>query len=205
MNSIKQLLQDADPLRHEGAAPDVEKTLGDAAAAIAAAASLDPPSIPSLRRRRLLIITASALIIGISLIVPRVWPLFVQKSHAAVPFEVRLAEDLPAPGLREAKVVGGGRSVYLHEEIIVTNGDVSRAYLTEDTNTSRYGVGVEFTTDAAQRMLAATQAHLGRTLAILIDNEVAVALKIRAPVSNSAVISGDFSKSEAERIVAGIQ
>jgi hypothetical protein len=204
MNTIKQLLQDADPLRYEGAASDVEKAFRDAAAAIAAAASVNRPPIPPLRRGRLLIIAASALTIGISLIGPRVWPLLMQKSHAAVPFEVRLAEELPGPGLREAKVTGDG-SVYLHEEIIVTNGDIARAYVTEDANTSRYGVGVEFTAEAAQRMLAATEAHLGEPLAILIDNEVAVALKIRSPVSSSAVISGNFTKSEAERIVAGIQ
>ena len=41
-------------------------------------------------------------------------------------------------------------------------------------------------------------------MAILIDGEVVMAPTVRVPIGASAVISGDFSKAEAERIINGI-
>ena len=67
------------------------------------------------------------MVIVASFLGSRVWSLFVSDLQAAVRFEVRLAEDRPAPGLREAKVSGSDRSVYLHDEVIVTNSDIAAA------------------------------------------------------------------------------
>ena len=53
-------------------------------------------------------------------------------------------------------------------------------------------------------MRRATANHLGKPLAVLIDGEVVMAPTLRSPVSDSALISGDFSQAEAERIVNGI-
>jgi preprotein translocase subunit SecD len=47
------------------------------------------------------------------------------------------------------------------------------------------------------------EAWLVRVL-ILIDGEVVAAPVVRSAVGDSAVISGDFSRSEAERIAEGI-
>ena len=69
----------------------------------------------------------------------------------------------------------------------------------------QYSVGVHFTSEAGPKMLAATQAHIGRPMAVLIDNEVVMAPIIRDQVGDAAVITGTFTKSEAERIVAGVQ
>jgi preprotein translocase subunit SecD len=58
--------------------------------------------------------------------------------------------------------------------------------------------------DGAAKMLRASQSHIGRPLAILIDGEVVMAPVVRSPIRTSAVITGSFTRAEAERIVAGI-
>jgi preprotein translocase subunit SecD len=53
-------------------------------------------------------------------------------------------------------------------------------------------------------MRQATANHIGRPLAILIDGEVITAPVVRGPISTSALISGDYTRAEADRIVNGI-
>ena len=54
----------------------------------------------------------------------RYWPRVAVDVVAAVRFEVRLAEENPAPDLREAVVSGSARRIYLHQETIVANTDM---------------------------------------------------------------------------------
>jgi preprotein translocase subunit SecD len=69
---------------------------------------------------------------------------------------------------------------------------------------STFSVTVTSNADAAAKMLRATQSHMGRPLAILIDGEVMIAPVVRSPITMSAIISGSFTRAEAERIAAGI-
>jgi preprotein translocase subunit SecD len=124
--------------------------------------------------------------------------------QAAVRFEVRLAEESPAAGLQEARVSGSDRVIYLHQEAIVTNSDVVQSRVVQGDNASRFGVAVEFTAAGAQRMRQATAGHIGKPAAVLIDGEVAAAPIVRGPISTLGLISGDYTKAEAERIVGGI-
>ena len=122
---------------------------------------------------------------------------------AAVRFEVRLAEDAFSPGLQEVVVSGAGRKIYLHRETVVTNSDIASARLV-DGNGSTYGVSITLRPDGAARMRRATEGHVDRPVAILIDGTVVMAPTVRSPIGAEASISGDFSKAEAERIVSGI-
>jgi preprotein translocase subunit SecD len=123
---------------------------------------------------------------------------------AAVRFEVRLAEENPAPGLREVAIPGTDRKIYLHQETVIVNGDIARAQVAQSAGASNFGVDVTFTAEGAAKMLRATQNHIGRPLAILIDGDVVTAPVVRAGIGTSATISGSFSRAEAERLVAGI-
>jgi len=201
MKTIKQLLQDADPLRHESSVPLVQRDL--LRQNVASRAS-DAVGAGTKRPRfgRLVIVSLAAL--GILFVGLRLWPFVVFESHAAVRFEVRLAEDSPGPGLRAAQVMGTNRSVYLHEDIIVSNGDISRAQILQGNQPSQYSVGVEFTDEGARKMRAATEKNIGKLVAILIDDEVVIAPVIRAAIAESAVISGNYTREQAERIVNGI-
>ena len=122
---------------------------------------------------------------------------------AAVRFEVRLAEDAFSPGLQEVVVSGAGRRIYLHRGAIVTNSDIARAQLAE-SNGSMYGVSLTLKPEGAARMRRATEGHLGKPVAILIEGTVVMAPTVRSPIGAEALISGDYTKADAERIVAGI-
>ena len=117
---------------------------------------------------------------------------------------VRLAEDSPGPGLREAPVPGAGRSVYLHDTTVVTNDDIAQAQVAPGGSPSTFGVTVTFKPAAAEKMRSATQGHVGKPLAILVDGTIVIALTVKSAITTSAVISGDFSRAEADRIAAGI-
>jgi preprotein translocase subunit SecD len=54
-------------------------------------------------------------------------------------------------------------------------------------------------------MLAATQNHIGRPVAILVDDEVVMAPTVRAAIGERAEINGNYTREEAERVVNGIQ
>ena len=127
-------------------------------------------------------------------------PFIVQ---AAVSFEVRLAEDKPANGLREAKVSGSERPVYVHDEVIVSNSDIAAARVVQGRPT-QYGVSVEFTASGAEKMRAATASHIGRPVAIFIDAQLVVAPVVRTPIAASAILTGNYTKAQAERIVKGL-
>jgi hypothetical protein len=123
---------------------------------------------------------------------------------AAVRFEVRLAEESPAPGLREIALPGTDRKIYLHQDAVIVNRDIARAQVAQGDGRSSFGVDLTFNADGAAKMLRATQHHIGRPLAILVDGEVVVAPVVRAPISMAATINGHYSRADAERIVAGI-
>jgi hypothetical protein len=124
--------------------------------------------------------------------------------YAAVRFEVRLAETQPAAGLSAARVAGSDRLVYLHDQTVVTNADIEHCTAISGSDASRYNIGVEFNAAGAEKMRQATLAHEGRPIALLLDGEVVMAPVIRSPIARSAMISGDYSRAEAERIINGI-
>jgi preprotein translocase subunit SecD len=124
---------------------------------------------------------------------------------AAIRFEVRLAEDRPARGLREAKVSGSDRSIYLHDEVIVTNSDIAVARVAPGLRPSEYNVVIEFNSSGAEKMSAATANHIGKPIAILLDGRVVMAPVLRTLISASARITGNFTRTQAERLVKGIE
>lgn len=203
MKTVSDILRDADPLRHEPRSFEERDRLREAI--LAAASDVRVPSTASLRRP-LVLVTAIALIVaGIVAVGSRVWPGGGATLQAAVRFEVRLAEAQPTLGLRPARIAGSDRVVYLHPEIIVTNDDIAQSRVIQGNAPSRFGVAVELNAAGADRMRKASATHIGRPLAILIDGDVIAAPILRARISTSAEISGDFTRAEAERIANGMR
>ncbi|HVH29615.1 MAG TPA: hypothetical protein VM818_22865 [Vicinamibacterales bacterium] len=122
---------------------------------------------------------------------------------AAVRFEVRLAEDQPIPGLVVARL-DSGRVIYLHPEIVVSNDDIAQSWVSED-GPNQFGIAVQLLPSGAERMRQATTTHVGRPMAILLDGHVVMAPVVRAPIGDSAVITGYYSRVEAERIADGMR
>ncbi len=201
MSAIKDLLQESDPLRRESEPSAADRSFRRQT--ILSAASGSPSPTASSRSRvpvYLGIMLIAMVAFGIGL---RLWPPFVHNVQAAVRFEVRLVEQEPGPGLIEAKQPGNG-TIYLHDEVVVTNSDIAEANVIPQPDGSQFWVGVTFTPDGARKIHEATANNIGKRMAILIDGEVVTAPVVREPLNESAVINGHISKAEAERIVSGI-
>jgi hypothetical protein len=203
MKNIREVLQDADPLRHEPAWPSDQRDFRRLAI-LAAASGAHAPAVAGSRSRIAVLATAALMVIAASFLGAVVWSLFISDLQAAIRFEVRLAEDRPAPGLRAAKVSDSDRTVYLHDEVIVTNSDIAAAQVVQGSRPSQYGVSVEFNASGAEKMRAATGNHIGKPVAILVDGQVVVAPVLRTPIGASAVVNGNYTRTQAEKIVRGI-
>lgn len=198
MSSLRILLQDADPLRHE--APRLDDEREQLRLRILQTTPVDRST--SAIRARLPVVTAMV-VIGAAALGYQVWVHGTTTLLAAVRFEVRLAEDQPIPGLTVAQVADSSRLIFLHPEIVVTNDDIAQSWVFQD-GAGRFGVAVALLPSGADRMRQATASHQGRPVAILIDGSVVTAPVVRAPIGDSAVISGDYTRAEADRIAEGI-
>ena len=205
MTKISDLLRDADPLRYEPTWPSDQQNLRRAAVLAAASGARAPNWVRS-RSRTAFFGTVALAVITIAFLGSRVWSVFVTDLQAAaIRFEVRLAEDRPATGLREAKVSGSDQSIYVHDDVIVTNSDIAVARVAPGGRPSEYYVAIEFNSSGAEKMRAATANHIGKPIAILLDGQVVMAPVLRTPIGASARITGNFTRTQAERIVKGIE
>jgi hypothetical protein len=202
MKSVSDMLREADPLRHEPmpGAGDREPIRR----AVVAGAGASEPALTRFRASVAVMAVVAAILIAIAALGSRTGPQGSATVYAAVRFEVRLAEEQPGADRRAAKVAGSDRVIYLHDEVVVTNDDIARSAVAPGGTPSTFNIGIRFNEAGAEKMRRATANHLGKPLAVLIDGEVVMAPTLRSPVSDSALISGDFSQAEAERIVNGI-
>lgn len=198
--NLGSLLQDADPILHEASLPDATRErlrtniLRDA---------MFDRSVRPVRTRRNIAAAVAIAMIGVMALGYGIW---VRSTTllAAVRFEVRLAEETPSQGLIVAQTSESGRMIYLHPEIVVTNDDIAQSWVSQD-GPARFGVAIQFSPSGADRMRQATTAHVGRPVAILIDGSVVMAAVVRSPIGDSAVVSGNFTQAEAERIAEGMR
>ena len=69
---------------------------------------------------------------------------------------------------------------------------------------AEFSVDVTFTPSGAEKILRATRNHLGKSVAMLVDGQVVASPRLRSAIRSSAVINGDFTRAEAERIADGM-
>ena len=203
MKTIRELLRDADPLSHEPHRREKDRVR--IRQAILADTSEVNASSPARFPTAIALWVTVALVMGVVGVGSQLWSQRGTTLEAAIRFEVRLAEDQPAPGLRPARIDGSDRRVvYLHDATVVTNEDIEQSRVVQGDRSSEFGVEVEFTAAGAQRMREATAGHIGRPMAILVDGVVVVAPVVRSVIGTSASITGRYSKAEAQRVVDGI-
>jgi preprotein translocase subunit SecD len=127
-----------------------------------------------------------------------------QPDRSGSGFEVRRAEDKPGEGLTEATVAGSARKVYLHREAALTGRDVTEARAIVD-GTNGPAVEITLTEEGRKKLAKLTEGHQGKPLAILVNGKVLSAPVVRGTISQGkALISGRFTKAEAETIAKGI-
>jgi hypothetical protein len=203
MKSIRELLREGDPLQHETTWPSDQRD-ARRQAVLAAASVARTLNGAKARLRTAVFVPATLTVITALFLGALVWSIFIRDLQAAISFEVRLAEDRPAPGLREAKDSDSNQLVYLHDDVIVTNRDIEAARVIQTGGSSQYGVSIEFNAAGAEKMRAATRNHIGKRMAILLDGQVVIAPVLRSPIGAAAVITGNYTRAQAERIVKGI-
>jgi len=120
------------------------------------------------------------------------------------PFELRLAYVEPGADRAEHTIPGTEHKVYVATEPFASISDVSAAQAIEDAS-GQPAIEITFAPDSAKRIEKITQQHLSKPLAILVDGKLLNAPTIRERVTSAAVITGRFSREEAERIVQKIK
>ena len=124
-----------------------------------------------------------------------------EKPHVKIEF--RLAETAPAEGLTEATEAGTKNKVYLHKTAELTNSDIDRAAPAKDANGNPV-VELSFTKDGAKKMAKMTGDNINKSLAILVDGKVILAPRIKAQISERAIIDGRFTNEEAAKLIKRI-
>jgi hypothetical protein len=198
MTPLREALRNADPLLTDMPAWHLARAQVRRVA-VEAASGVAGPAVVGRRSAALVFAIGCAVLAGAG---AYVWS-GAARVEAAVRFEVRLAEERPAAGLTAAAVGDSSRVIYLHDEVVLANGDVVRARVVE-MGADRFGVEVELAPDASDRLRSATSGHIGRPLAVLIDGRVVVAPVVRSAIERAAVISGDFTSADASRIAEGL-
>jgi hypothetical protein len=202
MTNVDDSLRDADPLRHEPHPSDADRERQRQVIVAAGSQSMAASARP--RNDRIVFFPIAGLIVATLIYAAsQAWTPAGTVQAAAVRFEVKLAEDEAGPGLTGVHLANSDRSIYLHPDAIVTNVDIDRSVLAED-GPSSYGVNVYFNAAGAKRMQEATENHIGKPVAILIDGAVVMAPTLRSSISTVAALRGNFTKAEAQRIVDGI-
>lgn len=159
----------------------------------------------SVPRLALTMIALTLVMAGATVATVRALPLdlsaMAAQTGGASRMEIRLAETTPGAGLQQASVSGSDRPIYLHPTALATWADVSVARII-DVGNSMFGVAVTFNSDTAARMASATAAHLGRPMAVILDGRVVSAPIVRAPISDSGVITGITAAAAQDLIEA---
>jgi preprotein translocase subunit SecD len=129
-----------------------------------------------------------------------------QKNQVPVKFELILAESVPGNGLVEATIEDESRQkIYLHKEAVITNKDIAEARVVRSQTGASYDIEIELTDEAAERFSKVTAENIGKSLAVILDGKVLSAPVIMSQISRNGVLTGNFTREEAERIAGGIK
>lgn len=123
---------------------------------------------------------------------------------AAVSLEIRPAFDEPANGLTPMTDELSGKTVYLSDEVLLSNGDI-RSTKVGRTDTVGPAIILQLTDEASGRFGDATERMLDKKLAIVLDGKVLAAPVVRSRITRSVQITGDFTQEEAKRIAEGLK
>jgi preprotein translocase subunit SecD len=179
MSTLSDLLRNADPLRDEAPRPaEARQRLRDAVMSAPIGATVKRRSVP------LRIATATGVLLLAGIVVTQLATRHTPvRGIAVMRFEARLAAA---------------------QETIVDNADILTAQVVPGRLPTTFGVALTFTREGADKMRRATEAHVGEQLELLVDGDVVAAPKIRAAISKSATLSGDYTYEQASRIVEGL-
>lgn len=119
------------------------------------------------------------------------------------PLEFYLAESQPAEGLTKTTIARSDETIYLHSEPVITSSDIASARATMGNN-GQPAISLHFTPAGSKKLKQATAANLGERLAIVVHGTTISAPKIISVIATDAMVTGQFSQEEAEKIAEAI-
>ena len=124
MTNLRQLLQDADPLRLEASRLDADRDR--IRQTVLSNARIRSTGVP--RVRQPIAATFAIAVVVLAAVGSLFWASERTPVLAAVRFEVHLAEEEPSPGLIVAQGPDS-RMVYLHPDAVVNNDDIAVSWV----------------------------------------------------------------------------
>jgi preprotein translocase subunit SecD len=144
--------------------------------------------------KKILILTVAAILTGCTT---------MRNTGTAVTLEFRPGSQSAGSGLTEMTVPGSETPVYISDEVALSNADVKSARV--KTGLNGHQIEIVFTETGTERFAQTTEQLIGKLLGILVDGHLISAPRVMEKISGGrAVIVGNFSKEEAERIASGI-
>ena len=126
-----------------------------------------------------------------------------QEKAEMVTVEFRLAEIVSGEGLTEMSIPGSFEKFYLHDEVLVSNADI--AWAMPGSWQGRPVVELTLTETGREKFAQLTADNVGKRMGIVVDGKLVIVPMIQAPMlDGKAVIDGNFSEQETNRIAAGI-
>ena len=120
-----------------------------------------------------------------------------------VKLEFRIAEDEPAPDLIEIVFEPTGEIFYLHNEILVNQFDVESATVVMQQELP--AVELILTSKGTKKFKELTAQNIGKRCGMILNGKLLSAPIIRDTIPGGrAIITGIFTKSEAETIANGL-
>lgn len=179
MNTLSDLLRAADPLRDD-APRNAEARRNLRRIVVSAPRGTTTGRVDSFRRTLVVAVIVGLAGAGVAKFA---WRHASVDAVAAMRFEARLAAA---------------------QESIVDNRDILTARVVPGGTPTTFGVALTFTPEGAEKMRAATEAHIGEHLDLLVDGDVVLSPVIRSAISTSAALTGDYTYDEAVRIAEGL-
>ncbi|MEL6110747.1 MAG: DUF1579 family protein [Planctomycetota bacterium] len=120
--------------------------------------------------------------------------------RATPKIEFRLAEEAAAPGLEKKSLPDSEAAVYVHPERLVTRPDIlSAQFFVEETGIPTFRFHLK--PEGARRLGIATRDNLGKSLAILVDDQLIHAPRIQSMITERAQMSGNFTQAMIDKFV----
>jgi preprotein translocase subunit SecD len=107
-----------------------------------------------------------------------------------------------AKSIKQSKILPGPNGYWYLVKYppVITGGDLQDVYPTKDEY-GRPAVGFTLTNEAAEKFAQFTGSHIGKPMAIVLDNRVLSAPVIQAQIYNKGIITGDFTFEEVKEMV----
>lgn len=128
-------------------------------------------------------------------------------SVPTITFEVRKAEQQPGNNLKEVSVKRPSQTIYLHQEVLLTNADIRETSvemhrLRDEEELPQ--INVWFTSEGSDKLAEIAETHMNKQIAILLDGKVVSCPWIKGQTVGGLAITEFYTRGKAESVAKGL-